>query len=61
MDGPLGIGTEIKDVCVPLDIYQAPIGNWADKKVHCMVVSIFPQQPQGLLSGLLNPVATETS
>lgn len=33
MDGPLGIGTEIEDVCVPLDIYQAPIGNWADNSI----------------------------
>lgn len=60
-DGPLAMGTAYEKICLPLDICQGPIGNRADKKVHFVDVRIFPQQPQGLLSGLLNGLATVPS
>lgn len=39
VDGPLRMHTEYENICIPLDNYQAPIGNWADKKVHFVDVS----------------------
>ena len=56
IDGPPRMGTEDEDISVSLDIYQAPICNQADKKVHCVPVSYrFPSATPGFAQWASEP------